>query len=99
MKPLIRHREEQDIIWSEAYNMLSKAGFELLVEDGFLFVWLSGCRVECDIEEGFVIVPDEYQEEFEERQEYLENQGVHLYENPQKLLVDLADEFLASEAK
>jgi CRISPR-associated protein Cst2 len=34
-----------------------------------------------------------------EQQEYLENEGVHLYENPQKLLVDLADEFLSSEAK
>lgn len=34
-----------------------------------------------------------------QQQEYLENQGVHLYENPQKLLVDLADEFLVSEAK
>ncbi|CCI24640.1 hypothetical protein [Microcystis aeruginosa] len=34
-----------------------------------------------------------------QQQEYFENQGVHLYENPQKLLVDLADEFLASEAK
>jgi CRISPR-associated protein Cst2 len=34
-----------------------------------------------------------------ETQEYLENQGVHLYENPQKLLADLADEFLSAEAK
>jgi CRISPR-associated protein Cst2 len=34
-----------------------------------------------------------------EKQEYLENQGVRLYENPQKLLADLADEFLSSEAK
>jgi CRISPR-associated protein Cst2 len=34
-----------------------------------------------------------------EQQEYLENEGVHLYENPQKLLADLADEFLSSEAK
>lgn len=33
-----------------------------------------------------------------EKQEYLENEGVHLYENPQKLLSDIADEFLASEA-
>ncbi|MBW4623714.1 MAG: type I-B CRISPR-associated protein Cas7/Cst2/DevR [Cyanosarcina radialis HA8281-LM2] len=33
-----------------------------------------------------------------EMQEYLENEGVRLYENPQKLLVDLADEFLTSEA-
>lgn len=29
-----------------------------------------------------------------EKREYLENQGVHLYENPQKLLIDLADAFL-----
>jgi CRISPR-associated protein Cst2 len=34
-----------------------------------------------------------------EQQKYLENQSVHLYENPEKLLVDLADEFLVSEAK
>jgi hypothetical protein len=72
MKELIRHREEQDIIWSKAYNMLSEAGFELLVEDGVLSVWMKGCNIECDIEEGFVIVPDEHQEEFEKRQEYLE---------------------------
>jgi CRISPR-associated protein Cst2 len=34
-----------------------------------------------------------------EQREYLENQGVHLYENPQKLLADLADEFLPAEAE
>ena len=34
-----------------------------------------------------------------EQREYLENQGVHLYENPQKLLADLADAFLSQEAK
>jgi CRISPR-associated protein Cst2 len=34
-----------------------------------------------------------------EQQEYLENEGVHLYENPQKLLADIADEFLLLEAK
>ncbi|MEP0960183.1 type I-B CRISPR-associated protein Cas7/Cst2/DevR [Microcoleus sp. FACHB-1515] len=33
-----------------------------------------------------------------EQREYLENEGVHLYENPQKLLTDLADAFLTSEA-
>jgi CRISPR-associated protein Cst2 len=33
-----------------------------------------------------------------EQQEYLENEGVHLYENPQKLLTDLADAFLTTEA-
>jgi CRISPR-associated protein Cst2 len=34
-----------------------------------------------------------------EQQKYLENEGIHLYENPQKLLIDLADEFLSAEAK
>ncbi|SRR5579883_860850 len=34
-----------------------------------------------------------------EQREYLENEGVHLYENPQKLLSDLADAFLSQEAK
>jgi CRISPR-associated protein Cst2 len=33
-----------------------------------------------------------------DQREYLKNAGVHLYENPQKLLVDLADNFLPSEA-
>ncbi|OLP20443.1 type I-B CRISPR-associated protein Cas7/Cst2/DevR [Leptolyngbya sp. 'hensonii'] len=30
-----------------------------------------------------------------EQQDYLENEGVHLYENPQKLLADVADAFLS----
>ncbi len=34
-----------------------------------------------------------------EQQEYLENEGVHLYENPQKMLADLADAFLTQEAQ
>jgi CRISPR-associated protein Cst2 len=33
------------------------------------------------------------------QREYLENEGVHLYENPQKLLSDLADAFLSQEAQ
>jgi CRISPR-associated protein Cst2 len=34
-----------------------------------------------------------------EQRESLTNKGVHLYENPQKMLTALADEFLASEGK
>ncbi|MEX0268997.1 hypothetical protein AB3R30_07635 [Leptolyngbyaceae cyanobacterium UHCC 1019] len=34
-----------------------------------------------------------------EQREYLDNAGVHLYENPQKLLTDLADAFLSQEAQ
>lgn len=33
------------------------------------------------------------------QREYLENEEVHLYENPQKLLSDLADAFLSQEAQ
>lgn len=33
-----------------------------------------------------------------EQQEYLKNKKVHLYENPQKLLAELADAFLTTEA-
>lgn len=33
-----------------------------------------------------------------EQREYLENEGAHLYDNPQKLLADLADAFLTAEA-
>jgi CRISPR-associated protein Cst2 len=33
------------------------------------------------------------------QREYLTNQGVNLYENPQKMLTDLADNFLQAEAK
>lgn len=32
-----------------------------------------------------------------EKREYLENAGVHLYENPQKLLADLTNAFLSTE--
>lgn len=34
-----------------------------------------------------------------EQREYLDNAGVHLHENPQKLLADLADAFLSQEAR
>jgi CRISPR-associated protein Cst2 len=34
-----------------------------------------------------------------EKRDYLTSQGVHIYENPQKLLADLADEFLKKEGK
>jgi hypothetical protein len=36
-----------------------------------MHVWPKGSTIEMDLEEGMVIVPDEYIEEFEERQEEL----------------------------
>jgi hypothetical protein len=54
-----------------AYDILSDAGFELLVEDGSLLVYLKGCNIEIDCEEGIVIIPEDKLEEFWERQEML----------------------------
>jgi hypothetical protein len=71
MTELKRLRVEQDKVLSQAYNLLSEAGFELLVEDGTLLVWPKDATIENDLEEGFVIVPSEYSDEFEQRQEEL----------------------------
>ena len=71
---LKRLKEEQDIAFSKAYNILSQAGFELYVEDGALSVWYKGATIEIDIEEGMVVVPNEYKDEYEKRQEYLAEQ-------------------------
>ena len=71
MKELKRLRPEQEEVLFKAYDMLSEAGFELLVEDGMLQVWPKRASIENDLEEGFVIVPDEYSEEFAEREEEL----------------------------
>ena len=71
MKNLIYHLPQLDDKLCQAYNILSEAGFELLVENGQLNVWYSGSSIEMDGEEGMVIVPEHYMEEFEERQEEL----------------------------
>jgi hypothetical protein len=71
MKNLIYHLPHLDEKLSQAYNILSEAGFEILIEDGVMQVWAKGASIEMDIEEGMVIVPDEYTDEFNERQEEL----------------------------
>ena len=68
MKNLKRLKETQENELFKAYDILSNAGFEIVIEDGQMNVWFKGCTVEMDIEEGIVIVPDEYQDEFNERQ-------------------------------
>ena len=68
MKNLKRLKEIQENELFKAYDILSNAGFEIVIEDGQMNVWFKGCTVEMDIEEGMVIVPDEYQDEFNERQ-------------------------------
>jgi len=68
---LIRHKEQQENELFKAYDILSAAGFELHIEDGFLSVWYKGCNIELDAEEGIVIVPKEHLDDFYERQEEL----------------------------
>ena len=70
-KELNRHREQQDNELFKAYDILSAAGFDLHIEDGFLSVWYRGCNIEMDGEEGIVIVPKEHLEDFYERQDEL----------------------------
>ena len=49
--------EEQEIQFSKAYNILSQAGFELLVEDGQLSVFMKGCDIDFDDEGLITILP------------------------------------------
>jgi hypothetical protein len=71
MKELKRFKEVEENELFKAYDILSNAGFEILIEDGTMHVWYKGSTIEMDYEEGMVIVPKEYEEEFNERQEEL----------------------------
>ena len=70
-KELIYHFPQLDEKLAQAYDILSEAGFEILIEDGQMNVWCKGSSIEMDMEEGMVIVPNHYMEEFNERQEQL----------------------------
>jgi hypothetical protein len=71
MNKLIRNypRLEEELF--RAYDILSNAGFDIQVEHEQISVWHSLGAIELDIEEGIVIVDDDYREEYEERQEEL----------------------------
>ena len=71
MKELKRFNEREDKALSKAYSILSNAGFDIEIENGQMSVWYSHSEILMDYEEGMVIVPEEYQEEFEEGQEEL----------------------------
>lgn len=73
MKELKRFNKKEDSALSKAYSILSNAGFDIEIENGQMSVWYRGSEILIDYEEGMVIVPEEYQEEFEERQEELWN--------------------------
>jgi hypothetical protein len=71
MKDLVRKFPKLEEEMAKAYDILSKAGFELLIEDGIMQAWPKRLHIENDMEEGFVIIDDDYRDEFEERQEEL----------------------------
>ena len=71
MKELKRSFPELEDQLFKAYDILSEAGFEILIEDGQMLVWPKRATIEMDIEEGIVIVSEDDIEAFEERQEEL----------------------------
>jgi hypothetical protein len=68
---LKRYREQEENELFKAYDILSRAGFDIQIENGMMSVWCRGCEIEMDLEEGMVIVPKEHLKEFDERQEQL----------------------------
>lgn len=71
MKNLERKFPELENTLFQAYDMLSEAGFEILIEDGQMIVWPKRATIEMDMDEGIVIVTQDDIEKFEERQELL----------------------------
>jgi hypothetical protein len=71
MSDLKRSYPELEDQLFKAYDILSEAGFEILIEDGQMLVWPKKATIEMDIEEGIVIVSEDDIEAFEERQEEL----------------------------
>ena len=69
MSDLKRSYPELEDQLFKAYDILSEAGFEILIEDGQMLVWPKRATIEMDIEEGIVIVSEDDIEAFEERQE------------------------------
>ena len=78
MKELKRFNEREDKALSKAYSILSNAGFDIQIENGQMSVWYSRGEILMDYEEGMVIVPEEYMDEFDERQEELDNEYLDL---------------------
>jgi hypothetical protein len=75
MKDLVRKFPKLENELFKAYDILSAAGFEILIEDGMMQAWPKRLHIENDMEEGFVIIDDDYRDEFEERQEELEEEN------------------------
>jgi len=62
--------EEEEALF-KAYDILSAAGFDIRIEDGGMAVWYSECDIELDMEEGIVLVPEDYLPEYYDRQQEL----------------------------
>ena len=63
--------ENQERELFKAYDILSEAGFEILIEDGMMQVWPKRATIEMDFEDGMMIIPEEELDAFYERQEEL----------------------------
>jgi hypothetical protein len=75
-QPLKRLCPKQEEALFKAYQLLSDVNFKIQIEEGYMTVWLKYSNISNDLEEGFVIVPEEYQDEFNQRQEELEEEDV-----------------------
>lgn len=73
MKELKRFKKIEDKALAAVYDLLSKTDFDIEIIDGQMNVWYSHHEIRFDCEEGLVIVPDEYIEEFDERQDEYDN--------------------------
>ena len=68
---LKRFLPEEEQALFKAYDLLSKAGFDIMIEDGAMCVWHTEADMELDAEEGIVLIPEDYREEYDERQNNL----------------------------
>ncbi|MFM7015102.1 MAG: hypothetical protein ACKOX3_02130 [Bacteroidota bacterium] len=59
MEKLKRCFQELENELFKSYDILSNAGFEILIEDGSMLVFLKDCNIEMNIEEGIVINSNE----------------------------------------
>lgn len=77
MKKLKRYNEKMEKILFDAFDMLSKAGFDVNVEDnlGYMCIISSEYSIQFDLAEGIVLIPDNEKElsRFNKRQEELNN--------------------------
>jgi hypothetical protein len=74
MRELIRKYPQLEEKLFDAYDILSNSGYEIIIEDGQMVVYHKVGCIELDLDEGLVIVDDDYRDEYEERQEEIDEE-------------------------